>query len=93
MNTKAINLTEEQRHALGSLIAHTVGFECLDGLYEQLHSEFRPSQAYKPLKPWLDVKVIRRDYRKEDKEIAVLGKVYRKEPGAPAHDFVLSNLK
>lgn len=92
MTTKAIELTEEQRHALGSLIAHTIGFDCLDSLYEQLHTEFRPMGAYKPRKPWLDIKVMRRDYREENTEIAVLGKVYRSEPGAPAHDFILSNL-
>lgn len=91
MTTKAINLTEEQRHALGSLIAHTVGFECLDSLYEQLHNEFRPTQAYKPLKPWLEIKVMRRDYSKDNTEIAVLGKIYRNAPGRdqPAHDYVL----
>lgn len=92
MTTKAINLTEEQRHALGSLIAHTLGFDCLDPLFEELHNEFRPSQAYKPLKPWLDVKVMKRQYRSEDIEIGVLGKVYRDDIDSHAYDYALSNI-
>lgn len=87
MTTKTIELTEQQRHALGSLIAHTVGFECLNSLFDELYDEF------KPRKPWLEVKVMRRDYRQEHKEIAVLGKVYRNAPGEPAHDYILSNLE
>jgi hypothetical protein len=92
MTTKAIKLTEEQRHALGSLIAHTVGFECLDSLFEQLHKEFRPDNVYRPLKPWLDIKVMKRQYRSKDFEIGVLGKVYRDDIDSHEYDYALSNL-
>lgn len=92
MNTKAFNLTEEQRHALGSIIAHTVGFDCLDQLFDELHSEFNPSTAYKSLKPWSDVKIVKRVYRADDQLVGVLGKPYRNETGTVMHDYVLSNL-
>jgi hypothetical protein len=91
MTTKSFDLTEEQRHALASLVAHTLGFDCLDGFFSELHDEFRKGRLCP--KPWLEIKIVRRVYDlRQDAEFAVLGKVQRDMEGAPKYDYVLSCL-
>lgn len=85
MTDKVFILTEEQRHTLGSLIAHTLGSECLDQLYNELHTEFRESGR----KPWTDITIVKRQYRSDDNKIAILGKVYQDCPDSHKYDYAL----
>lgn len=87
MTTKTFELTEEQRHMLGSLIAHTVGSDCLDELYTQLDEEFRPGKCFKPGKPWLEIEVVKRVYKDGNISQGVLGKVYKDKNGK--YDYAL----